>query len=63
MLLFDLTPELAASEGHASPSEIGTIRIEITCKNALQKAITCVLYLEYDKSMGVDFYRTVTTGF
>jgi hypothetical protein len=46
MSLFDLTPDLAASVGHASPSESGTIRIEITFKEALKKAITCHLYLE-----------------
>jgi hypothetical protein len=63
MLLFDLTPYLAASEGHASPSESSTIRIEITFKEALKKTITCLLYLEYDNSMRVDFYRTVTTDF
>jgi hypothetical protein len=63
MLLFDLTPDLAASEGHASPAESGTISIEVTFKEALKKAITCLLYLEYDNSVRVDFYRNVTTDF
>jgi len=62
MLFFDLTPDLAAS-GHASPAEIGTIRIEVTFKEALKKVITCLLYLEYDNSVRVDLYRTVTTDF
>jgi hypothetical protein len=63
MLLFDFTPDLAESEGHASPSESGTTCIEITFKEALKKAITCLLYLENDNSMSVNFYRTVTTEF
>jgi hypothetical protein len=62
-VLLDLTPDLAASEIHTSPAESGTIRIEITFKEALKKAITCLLYLEYDNSMRVDFYSTVTTDF
>jgi hypothetical protein len=59
MLLFDLTPDLAVSEGHASPTVCGTIRIEVTFKEALKKAITCHLYLEYN-SVRVDLYHTVT---
>jgi len=63
MLLFDLTPDLAASEGHTSPVEGGNIRNQVTFKDALKEAITCVLYLEYDNSVRVDFLRTVTTDF
>jgi len=63
MLLFDHTPDLAASEGHASPTESDNIRIEVTFKGALKKAINCLLYLEYDNSVRVDLYRTVTADF
>jgi hypothetical protein len=63
MLLFDLTPELAASEGHTSPVEVGNIRIELTFKEALKEEITCLLYLEYDNSVRVDFLKTITTDF
>jgi len=63
MLLFDLTPDLAASEGHTSPVESGNIRIELSFKDALKKAVTCLLYLEYDNSVRVDSLRTVTTDF
>ena len=62
MLLFDLTPDLAASEGHASLAENGTIHIQVTFKEALKKAITCLLYLEYNL-VRVNLYRTVTTDF
>ena len=61
MLLFDLTPDLAASEGHTSPVEAGNIRIELSFKEALKEAITCLLYLEYDKIARVDSSRTVAT--
>ena len=62
MLLFDLTPDLAASEGHTSPVESGNIRIELSFKEALKEAITCLLYLEYN-TVRVDSSRTVTTDF
>jgi len=63
MLLFDLTPDLAASEGHASLAENGTIHIQVTFKEALKKAITWLLYLGYDNSVHAHLYRTVTTDF
>jgi hypothetical protein len=63
MLLFDLTPDMAASEGHTSPVEGGNIRIELTFKEAIKEAITCLLYLEYDNSVHIDSIRTVTTDF
>jgi hypothetical protein len=63
MLLFDLTPDLVASEGPSSPVENGNIRIELSFKKALKEAITCLLYLEYDKSVRIDSLKTVTTDF
>jgi hypothetical protein len=63
MLLFDRTPFMATSEGHTSPVEGGNIRIELTFKEALKEAITCLLYLEYDNSVRIDSLRTVTTDF
>jgi hypothetical protein len=63
MLLNDLTPDHAASEGHTSHVDNGNIRIEFTFKEALKQAITCLLYLEYDNSVHVDSLRNVTTDF
>jgi hypothetical protein len=57
MLLFDLTPDIAASEGHDSHPDNGNIRIEA------RFAITCLLYLEYDNSVRIDFARNVATDF
>jgi hypothetical protein len=62
MLLYDLTPDLAASEGHTSPVEVGTIRIELTFKEALKEAMTRLLYLEYN-SVRVDSLRSITTDY
>jgi hypothetical protein len=63
LLLFDLTHDLAVSEGKLSTAESVTICIEITLREALKKAITGLLFLEYDNSMRVDFYLNVTTDF
>jgi hypothetical protein len=63
MLLFDLNPELAASEGHVSHPDNGNIRIEARFDKAIPEAITCLLYLEYYNSVHVDFARNVATDF
>jgi len=63
MLLFDLTPDRGASEGHKSHPEKGNIRIELKFNKPLPEATTCLLYLEFDNSVLIDFARTVTTDF
>ena len=63
MLLFDLTPDSAASEGHTSLPENGNIRIEAKFDSALTSAITCLLYLEYDANVQIDNLRNVITDF
>jgi len=63
MLLFDLTPDRGASEGHKSHPENGSIRIELKFNKPLLEAITCLLYVEFDNSVLIDFERTVTTDF
>ena len=63
MLLFDLTPDQGASEGHTSHPDSGNIRIEARFSEALSVAKTCVLYLEYDSCVRIDSSRTVTTHF
>jgi len=61
MLLYDLTPDMAASEGHASLAENGHIRIECNFGKALTESITCLLYPEYDNLIRIDSLRNVTT--
>jgi hypothetical protein len=60
VLLFDLTPDRAASDSHTSNPDHGNIRIELKFAKALPDAITCLLYLEYDSSILIDDSRTVT---
>ena len=63
MLLYDLTPDMAASEGHTSSPASGDIRIDLKFGTALPEAITCLLYLEYDNSVRIDLARNVSTDF
>ena len=45
MLLFDLTPDQGASEGHMSHPDSGNIRVEARFSKALPVATSCLLYL------------------
>ena len=60
MLLFDLTPDLAASEGHTSDPVNSHIRLELKFGKDLIVPLVCLLYLEYDNSVLTDVFRTVT---
>jgi hypothetical protein len=46
MLLFELTPDRAASQDRTSHPDNGNIRIELKFANDLPDAITSLLYLE-----------------
>jgi hypothetical protein len=63
MLVYDLPPDMAASEGHTSSPVNGNIRIELKFAEALPEAVTCLLYLEYDKTVRIDLARNVFTDF
>ena len=63
ILVFNLTPDLAASEGHASDSTHGHIRLDLKFRKALPEPLIRLLYLEYDGSIIIDALRTVTTDF
>ena len=63
MLLFDLTPDHGASEGHASHMDNGNIRIELHFTKPLPDAITCLLYLEYDNCVRIDYSRNDSSNF
>jgi len=58
MLLFDVTPYRSASEGHTFHPEHGIIIIELMFNKVLPEAITCLLYLDFDNSVLVDFRET-----
>jgi hypothetical protein len=62
-LVFDLTPDIVALEGHTSDPVNGHIRLELKFANPLPDPLVCLLYLEYDNSVLIDAMRTVTTDF
>jgi len=61
MLLFDLTSDQGASEAHTSHPEQGNIRVELKFAKPLPEAITCLLYLEFDKTVLINSARNVST--
>jgi len=63
MLLFDLTTDRGASEGHNPQPDNGNIRMELKFAKSLPEPITCIFYLEYDNSIPIDNSRTVSTDF
>jgi hypothetical protein len=63
MLLFDLTPDLRASEGHKTLPDNGDIRIALLFSKTFPETITCLLYLEYDSTVLVNLTRKVKTDF
>ena len=63
MLVFDLTPDLAASEGHTSDPQAGNIRLELKFGKDLPEIISMLLYLEYDSSLRIDALRNFTTDY
>jgi len=63
MLVFDLTPDLAASKEHASDSTHGHIRLDLKFRKFVPEPLVCLLYLEYDGSIIIDALRKVTTDF
>jgi len=63
MLVFDLIPDLAASEGHTSDPLTGNIRLELKFGKDLPNPISVLLYLEYDNSVLIDALRNVTTDY
>ena len=63
MLLFDLTPDRAASEIHTSHTDNGNVRIELKFSKALPDAITCLIHIENDGSVLIDDKRVETTDY
>ena len=63
MLVFDLTSDVAASEGHTSDPASGNIRLELKFGKDLPESISVLLYLEYDNSVRIDAFRNVTIDY
>jgi len=63
MLLFYLTLDRGALEGHMSHPDIGNIRVELEFSKPLPEPITCIFYLEFDISVRIDYSGNVSTDF
>jgi hypothetical protein len=63
MLLFDLTPDRAASEGHISLPDQGNIKLEFQFEKPFPEALTCLQYLEYENCVRINQLRTVSVDF
>ena len=59
MLLFDLTPDRAASDGHIALPDQGNIKLELRFHKPLPVAFSCLPYREYDSSVRIDQLRCV----
>jgi len=55
MLLFDLTPNRGASEGHRSNPNNSNNKRELKFSKSLPGAITCLLYLEFNNSVRIEY--------
>ena len=63
MLLFDVTPDRTALDGHASQPDNGNIRVELRIVKALPGPVTCLFYLQFDNTISIDKLRTVWKDF
>jgi hypothetical protein len=63
VLVFKLTPDGYASDGHNNLPDNGKIRIELKFDEALVQAMTILLYQELDASMQIDRLKNVSTVF
>ena len=63
MLLFDLTTDRGASEGHMSHLDNGNISMELKFNKLITETITCIFYLEYHNSVRIGNSRNVSIGF
>ena len=63
MVIFDLTPDGCASDGHTSLPNNGNHHIELKCDEAHSEAVTILLYREFDSSIQIDRLRNIRTDF
>ena len=62
-LIFDLTPDICASDVHTILTENTNIRIDLKFDEALTVALAILLYQEFDASIQMDRLRKVKTDF
>ena len=58
---FDLTPDLSAnSNTHFHLIRHGSVRIELRFDDTLDKALSCIIYAEFDSVLEIDQSRQVS---
>ncbi len=60
---FDLTPDLAASFGHVSPTRYGTVMLHLRFRRALTSTVTAVVMGQFPGEVRLDRTRTVSTDY
>lgn len=60
MLLFDLTHDRVAFEGHISIPEQGNIRMELQLDKAISEAVSCLLHREYENSFRIEQMQNIS---
>jgi hypothetical protein len=63
LLAFDLTPDQSANMGHWSPARNGNLRVEVRFTKALEEALTCILYAEFNSMIEISHLRDVTVDY
>lgn len=63
MLGFDLTNDSCCTSVCTSMTNQGSVRLEARFGKALDKTITCLVYLQYDSSLSIMKNRTVTINY
>jgi hypothetical protein len=63
MFIVELTKEGCASDGHNNLPDIGNIRIDLKCYEALFEAVTFLFYQEIDAGIKRDRFRYLMTDF
>lgn len=62
-LAFDLTPDNAGTQSHASLSRQGSVRIDVRFAKPLPNAVTVIVYAAYDNTIEIDKTGTVFTDY
>jgi hypothetical protein len=58
--VFDVTPDSSAFSSHSSPTQTGTVRLEMKFAQALDKAIDVLAYAEFEQTIEIDESRNVS---
>jgi hypothetical protein len=63
VLVFGFTTDLTASGAHTSHLPQGSIQIDLRFAESLPDPVTCLIYLEFDKSVQISTLKQEFTNF